>query len=113
MMAPGGGAGNIAGAKTLISKIYDVLKSTLTAFPNDSKEGKSVLRALNALQPFFGTGAAAETGTAAGRQFINMGAPPSQLAGTPSPGIQSGPLGRPPPMGPPPMAGGTPPNEGE
>lgn len=108
MTAPGGGAGNIAAATSLISKAYDVLKSTLNAFPNGSKEGQAVMRAMSSLHPLFGTAKAAETGTAAGRQFINMGAPPSALAGTPSPGIQSGPLGAKVPMGPPPMAGGAP-----
>lgn len=108
MVAPGGGAGNIAAAKGLISKAYDVILSVIGAFPNGSKEQKSLISALNSMHPLFGTAESASTGTAAGRQFINQGARPSPLAGTPSPGIQSGPLGRPPPMAPPQMAGGAP-----
>lgn len=108
MVAPGGGAGNIAGAKGLISKAYDVLLSVLGAFPNGSKEQKSLISALNSLHPMFGSAEAATTGPAAARQFINQGNKPSPLAGTPSPGIQSGPLGPRAPMTPPSMAGGTP-----
>ena len=108
MVSPGGGAGNIAQAKTIVSKAYDALKSVIGAFPSRSREEQSLMRAMSALRPIFGTAEVAQTDQAAARQYLNMGARANPLAGVPSPGITSGPLSPRPPMGPPPMAGGAP-----
>ena len=113
MMSPGGGAGNIANAKTLVNRAFDVLKSVLNAFPNGSREQQAVMRAMTSLNPLFGTEKAAETGQAAARQFINAGSGANPLAGSPSPGVLSAPLGPRAPMAPPPMAGGSPAGGGD
>lgn len=108
MVSPGGGAGNIGQAKAMLSKMYDGMKSLIGAFPSRSKEEQGIFRAMSALRPIVGTAEVAGTDQAAARQLVNMGARANPLAGTPSPGIQSGPIAPRPPMGPPPMAGGTP-----
>jgi hypothetical protein len=109
MVAPGRGAGNQASAAGRVSRAFDILKTVFMSFPNGSKEQAAVMKALQALNPLFGTDKAAETGQAANRQMAQMGPQPNPaLAGTPSPGPQLAPL---PPrqigqaMGPPGVAG--------
>jgi hypothetical protein len=93
MVAPGRGAGNQAAATGRVSRAFDILKSVFMSFPNGSKESQAVMRAMSALNPLFGTGAAAETGQAANAQMAQMGTQPNPaLAGTPTPGLNLAPL---------------------
>lgn len=71
MVSPGGGQGNMAAAVAQAKAVMPVLHRALAAFPVGSKEYKSALRALTALEPIFGAAQESNLVPAAVSQMAN------------------------------------------
>lgn len=87
-MAPGGGAGNLAAAQAQVKACLDVLHKVLGAAPVGSKEYKSVLRALNALQPVFGGAEGGNLTQSAAQQMMTAAKGGQSPMASVAPGLQ-------------------------
>jgi hypothetical protein len=101
VLAPGGGAGNMAAASGILKSVIPSLHQALQAFPVNSPQYKAVDRALAALTPTFGQqqgqnlvpAAILQQAQAAksGQSPISNAMPPLQPA--PPPGASASPAG--------------------
>jgi hypothetical protein len=86
-MAPGAGAGNSAAAVSSVKAMMPNLYKALSAFPPGSKENKSIISAIQALNPIFAESGGGNTVPAAVQQMAMAAKQGGPLAKAPAPGI--------------------------
>lgn len=87
VVAQGGGAGNNAAAVASIKAVMPLMYKSLTAFPPGSKENKSLLSAIQALNPIFAEAEGKNLVPSAIQQMAQTAQSGGPLAGAPAPGI--------------------------
>ena len=91
MIAPGGGGGQTTQVRALIKSLMDPLHKALGSVPVESREYKALLRAINALQPVFGSAGEGNLQAAGAQQLLKAAtAGQTPMAGV-APGLESGP----------------------
>lgn len=90
--APGAGDGNRMAAVAQVKAVMPVLYKALHAFAPGSKENKSVLSAIQALNPIFAESEGKSLVPAAIQQMASAAKQDGPLASAPAPGIAPAPL---------------------